>query len=133
MRVLASSQVMLALDRTGETSLAPSAVTFGLSAAHVILCHKVIGDAGLRVEVARGALGVACNDIAEALPQVVVTSDAIGDEGLALLEDVAIAVGAVFLVLEESTTLDLIALEIEAAVVVATERVEYRSSHPPAS
>lgn len=118
---------------THQIYIEPHALVVGLPDEHVALCHEVMGDAGLRVDVMRTGLGLAaaCEKIPKALPQMVVASAALGPEALAALEDRAIAVGAVFLLLGERPDYEAMGRQLETGVALARERFGRRSSTPP--
>jgi hypothetical protein len=118
---------------THQIYIEPHALLVGLPDEHVALCHEVIGNAGLRVDVIRTSLGLseAYEMIPKALPQIVVASAALGPEALAHLEDRAIAVGAVFLLLGERPDYEAMGRQLETGVLLARERFGRRSCAPP--
>lgn len=118
---------------THQITIEPHALVVGLPDEHVALCHEVMGDAGLRVDVLRTGLGLAaaCEKIPRALPQMVVASAGLGSEALAALEDRAIAVGAVFLLLGERPDYEAMGRQLETGVALARERFGRRSCPPP--
>lgn len=120
---------------THQIYIEPHALVIGLPDEHVALCHEVMGDAGLRVDVLRTGLGLAaaCEKIPKALPQMVVASASLGREALEALEDRAVAVGAVFLLLGERPDYEAMGRQLETGVILARERFGRRSSAPPAS
>jgi hypothetical protein len=118
---------------THQIYIEPHALVIGLPDEHVTLCHEVMGDAGLRVDVLRTglALGAACEQIPKALPQMVVAAASLGPEAVAALEDRAIAVGAVFLLLGDRPDYEAMGRQLESGVTLARERFGRRSSPPP--
>jgi hypothetical protein len=120
---------------THQVYIEPHALVIGLPDEHLALCHEVMGDAGLRVDVMRTGLGLAlaaaCEKIPKALPQMVVASASLGPDALSALEDRAIAVGAVFLLLGERPDYESMGRQLETGVSLARERFGRRSSVPP--
>ncbi len=116
---------------THQIIIEPHALVVGLPDEHVALCHEVMGEAGLRVDVMRTGLVAACERIPRALPQMVVASVALGPDALDMLEDRAIAVGAVFLLLGERPDYEAMGRQLETGVALARERFGRRSSVPP--
>ena len=118
---------------THQIYIEPHALVVGLPDEHVALCHEVMGDAGLRVDVMRSGLAfaAACEKIPRALPQMVVVSASLGPEALAALEDRCIATGAVFLLLGERPDYESMGRQLETGVALARERFGRRSSPPP--
>jgi hypothetical protein len=118
---------------THQIYIEPHALVIGLPDEHVALCHEVMGDAGLRVDVMRTGLGLAaaCEKIPKALPQMVVASASLGPQALSALEDRAIAVGAVFLLLGDRPDYEAMGRQLETGVMLARERFGRRSSVPP--
>jgi hypothetical protein len=76
-------------------------------------------------------LAAACERIPKALPQMVVASAALGPEALSAIEDRAIAVGAVFLLLGDRPDYESMGRQLETGVALARERFGRRSSMPP--
>lgn len=120
---------------THQIYIEPHALVIGLPDEHIALCHEVMGDAGLRVDVLRTGLALglaaACEKIPKALPQMVVAAASLGPEALAALEDRAIAVGAVFLLLGDRPDYEAMGRQLETGVTLARERFGRRSSPPP--
>jgi hypothetical protein len=118
---------------THQIYIEPHALVIGLPDEHVTLCHEVMGDAGLRVDVLRTGLGLvaACDKIPKALPQMVVASASLGSDALSALEDRAIAVGAVFLLLGDRPDYESMGRQLETGVALARERFGRRSRPPP--
>ena len=75
---------------TQEVFVEPSAVTVALPEEQVVLCHEVLGEAGLRVHRAEHVLA-ACERIAKLLPQVVVSSAALRNDAREMIEERAVA------------------------------------------
>lgn len=119
------------MTTTHQIYIEPHALVVGLPDEHVALCHEVMGDAGLRVDVMRSGVAAACERIPRALPQMVVASAALGPDALSAIEDRAVAVGAVFLLLGERPDYEAIGRQLETGVVLARERFGRRSSVPP--
>jgi hypothetical protein len=118
---------------THQVYIEPHALVIGLPDEHIALCHEVMGDAGLRVDVLRTALGLgaACEKIPKTLPQMVVASASLGADAVSALEDRAIAVGAVFLLLGDRPDYESMGRQLETGVTLARERFGRRSSRPP--
>jgi hypothetical protein len=121
------------MPTTHQIYIEPHAMVVGLPDEHVALCHEVMGDAGLRVDVMRLSLGLPamCEKIPQGLPQMVVASARLGPEALSALEDRAIAVGAVFLLLGERPDYEAMARQLEGGIALARERFGRRSNPPP--
>ena len=119
---------------THQVYIEPHALVVGLPDEHVALCHEVMGDAGLRVDVLRTGIGLAaaCEKIPKALPQMVVAAASLGPEALDAIEDRAVAVGAVFLLLGDRPDYEAMGRQLETAVALARERFGRRSAPPPA-
>lgn len=116
---------------THQIYIEPHALVVGLPDEHVALCHEVMGDAGLRVDVLRTEVGL--EKISKSLPQMVVASASLGPTALGDLEDRAIAVGAVFLLLGDRPDYESMGRQLETGVALARERFGRRSSAPPAN
>ena len=118
---------------THQIYIEPHALVIGLPDEHVALCHEVMGDAGLRVDVLRTGLGLAaaCEKIPKALPQLVVASASLGAAALDAIEDRAIAVGAVYLLLGDRPDYESMGRQLETGVALARERFGRRSQPPP--
>lgn len=120
---------------THQIYIEPHALVIGLPDEHVALCHEVMGDAGLRVDVLRSGLGIgiaaACDKIPKSLPQMVVAAASLGPDALASIEDRAIAVGAVFLLLGDRPDYEAMSRQLETGVTLARERFGRRSLSPP--
>jgi hypothetical protein len=107
--------------QTSEVYVEPSAVTVGLRDDVLTLCHEVLPVAGLRVyRVAHVA--AACERIAVLLPQLVVVPAMLHLTDLEMIEDRAVAVGAVLLHLDATHGYDVLARELEVAVAEVRER-----------
>lgn len=117
------------MSTTHQIRIEPSALAVGLSDEHLTLCHEVMGEAGLRVQVASS--DAACERMAKALPQMVVASAVLGRDALAQIEDRAIAVGAVFLLFGERPDFEVMERQLATGVAVARARFGRRSSMPP--
>jgi hypothetical protein len=119
---------MLAFDESGEVCVVgPIVLAFGLEPTEVVLCKQVLAlEAGLRVDLLRGDVDHACNVIAKSRPQIVLCSSTLDEECRELLEDVAVAVGAVLLLLGRGEPPMVTALELEAAAVIAQARAGRR-------
>jgi hypothetical protein len=118
---------------THQITITPHALVVGLPDEHLALCHEVIGDAGLQVDVLRTGLGLAaaCEKIPRALPQMVVASASLGPEALSAIEDRAVAVGAVFLLLGDRPDYEAMERQLETGLALARERFGRRSQPPP--
>ena len=119
------------MPTTHQIYIEPHALVIGLPDEHVALCHEVMGDAGLRVDVMRTELGL--EKIAKSLPQMVVASGSLGPDALGAIEDRAVAVGAVFLLLGDRPDYEAMGRQLEAGVTLARERFGRRSNTPPPS
>lgn len=97
------------MSTTTEIFVEPNAIAVALPEEHVVLCHEVIGQAGIRVHAVRDA-ELAVNKIAKAMPQlVVVSSRALPDGVRERIEDTTAAVGAVLVRLPDEH--DYLAIE----------------------
>ena len=114
---------------THQIYIEPHAVVIGLPDEHVTLCHEVMGEAGLRVDVVRN--DAAGERIPKSLPQMVVASASLGVDALSSIVDRAIAVGAVFLLLGERPDYESMGRQLETGVALARERFSRRSLPPP--
>ena len=115
---------------TQQIYIEQHAMVIGLPDEHLTLCHEVMGDAGLRVDVLSANVG--CDRIAKSLPQLVVAAASLGFEAIGALEDRAVAVGAVFLLLGDRPDYESMGRQLETGVALARERFGRRSSPPPA-
>jgi hypothetical protein len=104
---------------THQVFVEPCAVVVALPDEHVVLCHEVLGQAGLRVHRAEHVIA-ACEHITKLLPQVVVTPASLRSDVRSMIEDRAVAVGAVLATLEP--TRDFNAIERDLHVALATVR-----------
>lgn len=100
----------------------PSAIAVALPEEQVVLCHEVLGQAGLRVHRAEHVLA-ACERITKLLPRVVVTSAALRHEVRDMIEDRALAVGAVLVELQPHRDFGTIERELDDAVAAARRRL----------
>jgi hypothetical protein len=103
---------------THEVFIEPSAVAVALPDEQVVLCHEVFGQAGLRVHRTEHPLA-ACERITRLLPQVVVTSSALRNEVRDMIEDRAVAVGAVLVALRPNDDFAAVERELDEAVAAA--------------
>src|SRR5579863_9087694 len=99
------------MSTTHEIFIEPCAIVVGLPDEHVVLCHEVIGQAGLRVHKSK-SLEAACEKILRALPHIVVASAALPTEQLVMIEDRTIAVGAVFVLLSDERDYEQVVSEL---------------------
>jgi hypothetical protein len=106
---------------THQVFIEPCAVLVGLPGEHVTLCHEVFGARDIRVHTAADAKE-ATERITKVLPQLVVVSAGLSTDDRARVEDLAVAVGAVFVVLGGHRDYLAIERELEIAVSVARER-----------
>jgi hypothetical protein len=104
---------------THQIIIVPSAIVVGLPGEHVALCHEVFGERGLKVH-AHDDANAAAEAITKLLPQLVVASANLVDR--ARIEDVTVAVGAVFLLLADVPDYVAIERQLESAVSLARER-----------
>ena len=109
------------LVTTHQVYIEPCAVVVGLPAEHVALCHEVFGEGGIKVH-AVADVKAATERITKVLPQLVVASANLGDPDRERVEDGAVAVGAVYLLLAERPDYLVIERQLERAVAVARER-----------
>jgi hypothetical protein len=102
--------------------IVPSAIVVGLSPEQVVLCHEVFGARGLKVH-AHDDVEEAAAAITKMLPQLVVASATLEEVASERVEDVTVAVGAIFIQLVPADRPDYVALErqLETAVKLARE------------
>jgi hypothetical protein len=115
---------------THQVVIQPSALAIALPEEHLVLCHEIFGQAGLRVHRTEH-VPTACENIAKLLPQVVVTSTALRLEVREMIEDRAVAVGAVLMVLHPDRDYASIERNLRGALLEARSqfgRSAYRSS-----
>ncbi len=103
---------------TNQVVIEPSAIAVALPDEHVVLCHEIFGQAGLRVHRTEH-VPTACESIARLLPQVVVTTTALRTEVREMIEDRAVAVGAVLAVLHPERDYDAIERNLRGALLEA--------------
>jgi hypothetical protein len=121
---------------TNQVFIPPSAIAVALPDEQLVLCHEVLGGAGLKVHAlslgaasADGAaadrqpLLVACERITKLLPQVVVTTTTLGEDVREMIEDRAIAVGAVLVELNPDRPFDAVERSLGDAVTTARQRL----------
>ncbi|HEY8076734.1 MAG TPA: hypothetical protein VIF62_21560 [Labilithrix sp.] len=106
---------------THQVYIEPCAVVVGLPSEHVTLCHEVFGAGGIRVH-AVADVSAATERITKVLPQLVVASANLGGSDRERVEDGAVAVGAVYLLLAELADYLAIERQLESAVAIARER-----------
>lgn len=103
---------------THQVFVEPSAIAVGLPEPQVVLCIEVFGHAGLKVH--RADPAAACERMTKLLPQIVVIA---GDLDLAhreMIDDRAVAVGAV--VAELDATQDFPSIEATLTEAVNAAR-----------
>lgn len=103
------------MSATSQVMIAPSAVVVGLPAPHLVLCHEVLGAARLEVHAFDDA-GLACGNIAALLPRLVVVPATLPQEFLEMVDDAAVAVGALLLLLYGDESYDALEARLEEAV-----------------
>src|SRR5689334_887363 len=103
---------------THQVFVEPSAVAVALPEEQVALCNEVLGHAGLRVHRVEH-VPAACERITKLLPQVVVTSSVLRNEVRNMIEDRAVAVGAVLVELAPAHEFGAIVLDLDEAVTTA--------------
>ena len=103
---------------THQVVIVPSAIAVALPDEHVVLCHEIFGQAGLRVHRTEHVT-TACESIAKLLPQVVITSTALKNEVREMIEDRAVAVGAVLTVLHTDRDYESIERNLRGALLEA--------------
>lgn len=100
---------------TSEVSVEPSAIAVDLPDDLFVLCHEVLPEAGLVIHRA-GHAHAACERIAVLLPQLVVVPATMKSSELDLVEDRAIAVGAIVLHLDPDHGYDVLTAQLEETV-----------------
>lgn len=100
---------------TSEVFIDPSAITVALPDELFVLCHEVLPVAGLRIHRVAHA-HAACERIAVLLPQLVVVLATMKSRDLDLVEDRAIAVGAIVLHLDPDHGYDVLTAQLEETV-----------------
>lgn len=117
---------------THQLYVEPSAVAVSLPAPQVLLCHEVLGQAGLRVHHDDHVLA-ACEQISKLLPQVVITSAKLRNEVREMIEDRAVAVGAVLVELRPDRDYGTVGRDLEDAVRLARRRLGRPTQAPRTS
>jgi hypothetical protein len=109
---------------TTQIHIEPSAVVVGLPDEHLVLCHEVVGQAGMRVDAIREIADVKSvgEKITRLMPRLVVAGSALPSEVRERVEDSALAVGAVFIYLHERPDYVAIERQLESAVIVVRDR-----------
>lgn len=117
---------------TNQVFIPPSAIVVALPDEQLVLCHEVLGGAGLKVHAvslsgsssdSAQPLLSACERITKLLPQVVVTTTRLGHEAREMIEDRAIAVGAVLVELNPERSFDAVERSLGDAVTTARQRL----------
>jgi hypothetical protein len=107
---------------THQLYVEPSAMAVALPEEQVDLCHEVLGQAGLRVHRDEHVLA-ACKRITKLLPQVVVASAMLRSEVREMIEDRAVAVGAVLVELHPDRDVGTASRDLDDAVSTARRRL----------
>jgi hypothetical protein len=107
---------------THQVFVEPSAIAVALPDEQVVLCHEVLGQAGLRVHRSEHVLA-ACERITKLLPLVVVSSTSLRSDVREMIEDRAVAVGAVLVELAPDRDFRTVERDLESAVVTARGRL----------
>jgi hypothetical protein len=92
---------------------------------------SVFSDLGGFTDDPASGLAAACEKIPKALPQMVVASASLGADALAALEDRAVAVGSVFLLLGELPDYESMGRQLETGIALARERFGRHRRSPP--
>jgi hypothetical protein len=111
---VASGSVGTTMSITHQVFIEPAAIAVALSEEHVVLCIEVFGRAGLKVH--RADAATACERMSKLLPQIVVIADTLDAAHREMIDDRAVAVGAVVIALEASNDFAAIEKRLEAAV-----------------
>ena len=107
---------------THQVVIEPSAIAVALPDEHVVLCHEVLGQAGLRVHRTEHVPS-ACERITKLLPLIVVTSAVLRPEVREMIEDRAVAVGAILVELRPERDFGSIERDLEEAVATLRRRL----------
>ena len=107
---------------THQVLIEPSAIAVALPDEHVVLCHEVLGQAGLKVHRTE-QVPSACERITKLLPLVVVASAALDSDLREMIEDRAVAVGAVLVEIEPDRDFGSIERLLEDAVADVRRRL----------
>jgi len=107
---------------TNQVFVPPSALAVALPDEQLVLCHEVLGQAGLKVHAAEHVL-VACERITRFLPQVVVTSAMLRHDVREMIEDRAVAVGAVLVELHPDRSFVAVERSLDDAVATSRARL----------
>ncbi|MBX3234315.1 MAG: hypothetical protein KIT84_21620 [Labilithrix sp.] len=110
---------------THQVFVEPSAIAVGLPEEQLVLCIEVFGRAGLRVH--RADPDAACERLTKLLPQIVVVATELDFSLREMIDDRAVAVGAVTVALPASA--DFATIEEMLDTAVATSR-ELRGKKP---
>lgn len=106
---------------TAQIYVEPNAVAVALPDEHVVLCHEIMGEAGIRVH-SLGDVEAAVNRIAKAMPQLVVAGESLPPALRERIEDTTTAVGAVFVHLADTRDHAATLAQLEGAVADARAR-----------
>jgi hypothetical protein len=102
---------------THQVFIAPSALAVGLADEQVVLCIEVFERAGLKVH--RTDAGAACEQMTKLLPQIVIVPRELEAALREMIDDRAVAVGAIVAVLATAQDFASIETTLEQAVVAA--------------
>jgi len=103
---------------THQVFIEPSAIAVGLPEEQAVLCIEVFGRAGLRVH--RADPDAACERMTKLLPQIIVVTSDLDARLREMIDDRAVAVGAVIVALHPQT--DFATLERMLDEAVETSR-----------
>ncbi len=111
----------MSASSTHQIFVEPNAFAVGLPDEHVVLCHEVLGQAGLRLH--RHEHPVAAGErITRLMPRIVVVDAALPSVMRELVEERSIAIGAVIVTLYPHQDLQAVEHQLVSAVVESRER-----------
>jgi hypothetical protein len=103
-----------AMSITHQVFIEPSAIAIGLPDQQVVLCIEVFERAGIKVH--RAEATAAIELVGKVLPHIVVVARALESRLRDMVDDRAVAVGAVLVELEANQDFGTIEKKLEAAV-----------------
>lgn len=106
---------------THQIFVEPNAFAVGLPDEHVVLCHEVLGQAGLRLH-RHEHPALAGERITRLMPRIVVVDAALPGVMRELVEERSIAIGAVIVTLYPHQDLQAVEHQLVSAVVESQER-----------
>lgn len=113
---------------THQIFIEPNAFAVGLPDEHVVLCHEVLGEAGLRLH-RHEHPQAAAERITRLMPRIVVASASLPSEMREHVEERAIAIGAIIVTLYPHQTLQSVEHQLSSALSESNERYGRQTRH----